>query len=438
MTNFQSNFNIQFSKEIKELPKKPGVYLFKNKQSQIIYVGKAVNLRNRVKSYYMGKNGEKRTNDLLKYVEKVDFVVVNSEIEALLLEARLIKQYQPKYNIRLKDDTRFLYIGITKDEYPRVHLIRQPENETNIANWFGPFPSSYSIREILRLLRRIFPYCTDPKCKPVKPCFYFHLHLCPGIGIVSKREYRQNIQKIKLFLNGEILSLVKGLTKQMRQASKKLCFEDAQKIKKQIEMISSLLGRYQRSDEEERSKEQLEQLREIIVKYQGFDPFLIQKVEAYDISNLGKNIIVGSMAVFQNGEPDNSQYRQFKIENFKSDIEGIKEILRRRLNHQEWIFPQLILVDGGKGQISSALMALREKKLAERIALVGLAKEIETIIIPKIKKGEIISWKRLNYSSSSALLHLLQNLRDEAHRFAQRYYKKLHKKKLLALSMSKD
>ena len=421
----------------KKLPKTPGVYLFKSLSGKVLYVGKAINLRNRVKSYFSGKVGEKRVNDLLENYRKIDYVNAFSEIEALLLEARLIKQYQPKYNIRLKDDTRFLYVGITNDRYPRIILLRQPERQAGLLEWFGPFPSSYGIREILRLLRRIFPYCSDRRCNPLRPCFYYHLKLCPGVGIQSEEEYRQNIQRIRLFLGGKISSLIKKLTKQMKDSAKLLRFEEAEKIKNQIKMIENLLGRYKRTDEEDKSETQLNRLREIIVRYQGFDPFLIQKIETYDVANLGKNIVVGSMVVFINGEAQHSEYRQFRISGTTGDTEAIYQILVRRLKHQEWVYPQVIFVDGGKGQISATFKALLESKLSERIALLGLTKEEETIVVPKIDKDKISGWKLLKYSRDNPALQLLQAARDEAHRFAQRYYKKVYKQSLM-LSGSLD
>lgn len=416
---------------LSKLPNKPGVYLYKNIQKEVIYVGKAVNLRNRVKSYFIGKSREKRTDNLLENIEKVDYQVVFMETEALLLEARLIKQYQPKYNRLLKDDIRYLYVGITKEEYPRIKLIRQPEHEENLLDWYGPFPSSYSLKEILRFLRRIFPYCTDSRCSPQKPCFYYHLRLCPGVGLIPVDKYQQNIQKLRLFLNGDVKSLMKKLTRQMNDLSKALKFEEAAEVKEQIKRIENLLGKYQRTDEEGKFEKQLAQLKEILIKYQGFDPFIIKRIEGYDISNLGNNLVVGSMVVFINGEQDNSLYRQFRLENLQGDTEGIYEILKRRLKHQEWIYPQLILVDGGKGQVSAAVKAAREMGMMGKVGVLGLAKEYETIVIPRFGTDSIKGWKEINLAANSLPLQLLQHVRDEAHRFAQRYYKKIHKKKLL-------
>jgi len=413
------------------LPKSPGVYLFKDKNQNVLYVGKAINIKNRVKNHFTDKNDELRHQNLLNLVEKIDFQVVSSEMEALLLETRLIKIYKPKFNVRLKDDKRYLYVGISKEKYPRIYLLRKPEIEKNLADWFGPFPTAQSLKEILRLLRRVFPYRSCPKLPKIpKSCLYYHLRLCPAPCINPVENYSQNIKKIRLFLNGQIKPLLNLLTKQMKQSAEELKFEEAQIYKKQIESIQYLLGKRPKSAEEEKTQKQLEQLKDLLIRYQGFDPFIIHRIEAYDVSNLGKEITVGSMVAFIEGEPASDQYRQFKIIGiFQNDVEALKQIIKRRLAHREWIFPQVILVDGGKGQISGAFGVLKEKNLAGKIGLLGLAKELETIIVPKILGNKIAGWKALNLSANSPVLQFLQAIRDESHRFAQRYYKKVYKKK---------
>ncbi|HNP89006.1 MAG: UvrABC system protein C [Microgenomates group bacterium ADurb.Bin219] len=405
------------------LPQSPGVYLFKDKKQKVIYIGKAINLRNRVKNHFTDKNDDLRHKNLISLVEKIDFQTVSWEFEALLLEARLIKQYKPKFNILLKDDTRYLYVGITKDKFPQIKLVRQPEKDENLSDWFGPFPSSYGLKEVLRFVRRIFPYRSCENL-PKKPCLYSHLKLCSAPCINQVESYPQTIRKIKMLLNGEVKPLISLLTKQMNLSSQKQKFEEAQGYKKQIEMIQNLLTKRPKSAEEERFVKQLEQLKNILIRYQNFDPFIIHRLEAYDISNLGKEIIVGSMVAFIDGEPDTSQYRKFRISNqFQDDFGAIKQVILRRLGHQEWVYPQVILVDGGKGQISAAFEAIKEKNLAGKVGLLGLTKELETIVIPEIKIDKITGWKKLNLSINSPALQLLQHSRDEAHRFAQRYYK---------------
>ncbi|MGB9911090.1 MAG: GIY-YIG nuclease family protein [Microgenomates group bacterium] len=418
---------IDFQK-IKKLPCRPGVYLFKDKFDNVLYIGKALNLRKRVKNYFVKKDQENRIKNMIENAEKINFIETKSEIEALLLEAELIKKYQPKFNVRLKDDKRYLYAGISKETYSRVFLLRKPEIEKELDSWFGPFPSAQSIREILRLLRRIFPFRSCSKL-PQKVCLYYHLNLCPGMCQypISPQKYQRTINKIKLFLSGKVSFLLKKLEKEMKSESEKLNFEEAQIKKKQMEMIINFLGRFKKFPAEEEKEKALKRLRKIIVKYQGFDPVVIHRLEGYDIANLGEEIIVGSMVVFINGEPDNRLYRQFKIKTkLKGDPYFLKEIITRRLNHPEWLYPQLILIDGGKTQLSLVFEALKEKKLEGKIGLLGLVKGEEKIVVPLIKKGKIISWKKL--SSKNEALFLLQQVRDEAHRFAQRYYKRVHQK----------
>lgn len=421
------------SKIYQSLPKSPGVYLFKDNIRNVLYVGKAINLYNRVKNHFEDKNDDLRHRNLISLVNKVDFQTVSGEFEALLLEARLIKQYKPKFNILLKDDKRYLYVGITKDQYQQIKLVRQPEKETNLSDWYGPFPSSYSLKEVLRFIRRIFPYRSCENL-PKKPCLYSYIKLCPAPCVNPVVSYAQTIPKIKMLLNGEIKSLITLLTKEMAQAAKSTNFEEAEVFKRQILMVQNLLTRRSRSADEERTEKQLTQLKDLFIRHQGFDPYLIHRLEAYDIANLGREIIVGSMVAFTEGEADSSQYRQFKIlHQDQDDFEALKQVLLRRLCHQEWVYPQVILVDGGKGQVSALFEALKEKGLVGKIGLLGLAKELETIIIPKIRQNKISGWKSLNLSPNSPALQLLQHARDESHRFAQRYYKKLHQKKTLNL-----
>jgi len=418
---------IQNSKPYQHLPMKAGVYLFRDESGNVLYIGKALNLKNRVKNYYRQKLLNNRITNLLNEAKKIDYILTESEIESLLLEARLIKQYQPKFNVRLKDDKRYLYVGITKEKYSAVRLIRQPEKTDNLLAWFGPFPTAQSIREILRLIRRIFPFRSCRKL-PKSPCLYYRLNLCPGMCIQAVEDYPQTIYKIRLFLNGNISSLINRLTREMKKAAMNLKFEQANQVKQQIEKIQALLGQFKQIPEEEKPHQQLEQLRRMIVRYQEFDPFVIHRLEAYDVANLGEKIIVGAMVVFIDGEPDSSLYRQFKIQGLWDDPGGIRQILKRRLAHKEWLYPQVILVDGGKAQLRAAFEALRDKNLVKQIPVVGLAKKEEKIFIPRVVKETIVGWKTIKYWSSSLVHQLLQQARDEAHRFAQRYYKKLLKK----------
>lgn len=418
--------------KIKSFPEKTGVYLFKNKLGNVIYVGKAINLKKRLINYFEKRLVDQKITMLLREAKKIDYEIAGSELEALLLEARLIKQYRPKYNVRLKDGTRYLYVGISAEKFPRVYLLRQPEKERNLLAWYGPFPTASSLREILRTFRRIFPFRTCRKLPP-KPCLYYQLKLCPGVCSKDEfsKEYQATIRKIRLFLSGNIGSLRKKLEQEMMQLAKDLRFEEAKKRKEQLLAIQNLLGKFKRMPEEEEILKQLHWLRQLLIRYQGIDPLLIRRLEAYDVANLGEEIIVGSMIVFVNGEPDKQQYRQFKIRAKQGDPQALAEILDRRLSHQDWVYPQLILVDGGKSQLSALFKVLKKLDLVGEIALMGLTKEKETIVIPVIDRRRIKSWKLVIKSSKTLGLPVLQFARDEAHRFAQRYYKKLHRSSLL-------
>ena len=414
--------------DFKKIPNSFGVYLFKDNSGQVLYVGKAINLQKRIKNHLEGKSGVQRINSLLNQAETISHLETGSEIEALLLEARLIKQYLPKYNIQLKDSKRYLYLGISQEEYPRVFFLRRPEKEKAKLTYFGPFPSSQSLKEILRLIRHIFPYRTC-RALPHKLCLYGHLGLCPipCEGKISKTEYRKLIKRLHLFLNGQITSLKRQLVKEMNRLAQELCYEEAGKIKRQINQLDYLLGHFKKFPDSLKARKKLQWLRKTIINYQGIDPFLLQRIEAYDISNLGKQIIVGAMSVLINGEAETSQYRQFKINlPYQDDPKAIYQILLRRLGHQEWVYPQLILIDGGKTQLQAAFEALKEHHLGGQVALLGLTKEKETIIVPQLGQEKIEGYREIKQSSRTIGLTILQLARDEAHRFAQRYYKKKH------------
>lgn len=423
--------------KIKQLPNKPGVYVFKNSAGKIIYIGKALSLKPRVSSYFQNKHHDSKTVELAENIADLQTIVVNSEFEALLLEAKLIKQHKPKYNFAAKDGKSYLYIVIDKQFPNRIYQSRKPELENNLLDWYGPFPSGREVREILKYIRRIFPYRSCKKL-PKTPCLYFHLKLCPEVCQHDiEIDYQKTIVRIRQILSGKISNLINSLEKEMKILAKNNRFEEAQKNKYQHNALKRLTEGWKSVPKEyqDYSKAQ-EELKNILIKHGGINQIAINKIEGYDVSNLGNQIIVGSMVAFVNGEPDKSQYRKFNLKfnlNFQDDTEGIRQIVRRRLNHPEWILPQFILIDGGKTQISAAFQALKEKSLENQIAVLGLIKGEEIIIVPQIIHSSIRSWKRINLPRNSQVLRLFQRLRDESHRFAQKYYKSLHRKKLLKL-----
>jgi excinuclease ABC subunit C len=411
--------------DIKKIPSSPGVYIYKNNQGKIIYIGKAVNLKKRVSQYFQTDQAlGYKTNRLVSEITDISFHVVGSEIEALVLESSLIKQYRPKFNSQLKDDKSYIYITITKDKLP---LIRPAFKSTlnKDDQFYGPFPDSASVKSLLKTIRHIFPYYSK-KHGPQK-CLYCHLGLCPGPN-PDQKEYRATISKIKKILNGNFKKVINQLTKEMNIFSKSENFELARIKRDQITAINYVISGwknishlYQNVDlKEDQSQKATDELKLTLSSY--FPQMKnINRIEAYDISNLGSKYFVGAMTVFQDGSLSKAEYRQFKIDSkvTPDDQFMIKEIIYRRLKHREWNYPDLILVDGGKPQVSSA------NSIVTNVPIIGLAKKQETIVIKNDDQ-----WTEINLPKNSPSLRLLQQLRDEAHRFSNRYRKTLIKSKM--------
>jgi len=405
--------------DLTKIPSTPGVYIYKNSQNKIIYIGKAVNLKKRVSQYFQNREAlGYKTSKLVSEITDIDFHVVNSEIEALVLESSLIKQYRPKFNSQLKDDKSYIYITITKDKFPLIKAaFKSTLNKDNL--FFGPFPDSPSVKSLLKTIRHIFPYYS--KSHGDKKCLYCHLGICPGPQ-PNLKEYRTTISKIKKILNGNFKKLIRDLTKEMDNYSKLENFEMAKIRRDQINSINyvisgwkSLNHLYQSIDlKEDRFQKAIAELKLTLLPY---FPQLkkLNRIEAYDISNLGSKYFVGAMTVFQNGKLDSNKYRQFKIysKNTPDDQFMIKEIIYRRLKHEEWQFPDLILVDGGKPQISAATSVCN-------LPIIGLAKK-EEIVITKTSSN----WMEIKLPKDSPSLQLLQQLRNEAHRFSNKLRKSL-------------
>ena len=405
---------------LKNIPDSPGVYIYKNSENKIIYIGKAVSLKKRVSQYFRSDEAlGYKTKQLVSQIAKIDFHVVGSEIEALILESSLIKQYRPKFNSQLKDDKSYIYITISKDKIPLI----KPAFKSNLnpnAIFFGPFPDSTAVKSLLKTIKTIFPFYSS--VHGPKKCLYCHLGLCPGPNPDIK-EYKKNVLKIKHVLNGNFSKLISKLEKEMLAFSKAENFEMAKTRRDQINSLKyiisgwkNLSNLYQKVDlQEDQVSKALRDLKTILAPY---FPNLknINRFEAYDISNLGSKYFVGSMTVFQQGRIAKDEYRQFKIYSkiTPDDQFMIKEVVYRRLKHPEWKMPDFILVDGGKPQVSAA------NRVSPTIPIIGLAKREETIVI---KIGD--SWEEIKLPKNSPSLLLLQQLRDEAHRFANNYRKKL-------------
>jgi excinuclease ABC subunit C len=304
--------------KLKLLPGKPGVYIYKNKDREIIYVGKAKILKKRVMQYFQRDDAlGPKTLQLVSQINDLDFHIVGSEIEALILEASLIKQYRPKFNSQLKDDKSYVYISISNDKHPVV----APAFKSNIspnATLYGPFPSSTAVRSLLKTIRHIFPYYSQKHPKD-KQCLYCHIGLCPGPSI-SVKDYRKNINRIKSILNGNFKKLIWRLKKEMNTYSKEENYEMAKVRRDQINAISYVISGWENLnhlyEQVDLQEDQIgKALRELKMVLSPYMPEIshISRIEAYDISNLGSKYFVGSMVVFQNGKTDIDEYRKFKI-----------------------------------------------------------------------------------------------------------------------------
>ena len=389
-----------------------GVYIFKNNKGRAIYVGKAIDLKKRVASYF----SPTKPSYLAKEINKVETIPVESELEALILEANLIKKYLPRFNIRLTDDKDYLYIKITKESFPKIVTARK-HDLGGALKYFGPFPSSRTVRNTLKSLRKVFPWCNGGG----KTCFYYHLGLCPGpcAGLISQKDYRKIISHFIQFLSGKKEKLLKDLTKEMAQAAQTKEFEKAGRIKKTLEGMIYLTQPQRVSLYLENPNFlQDETLKALFELKKALNLRKIPKrIEGYDISNIQGKEATGSMVVLTNGEIDKSQYRKFKINlsGRPNDVAMMREMIKRRFQN-DWQKPDLVIVDGGRAQARAVQV---------QVPIFGLAKRMEWLYPPE---GEVIKLPKSHLG-----LKLLQKLRDEAHRFAIAYHRQLHTRAMMGL-----
>lgn len=406
---------MDLGEKVKALPLTSGVYLMKDKAGAVIYVGKANSLRKRVQSYFRGRKTMSKTDILVENIADIDYIETASEAEALILEASLVKQYDPKFNVELRDDKSFPLIQITDDEFPRISVER-PNRRKIGYTYYGPYINPGLIREALALLRKIFHFRTcDPF--PEKECLDFHIGLCdaPCIKKITKSEYARNVKIIKLILEGRKDDLYKKLRKEMEDHAATKRFEQAAKVRDQLRAIGALYSGT-RDINYYKEAEQLQRALNL--------PRLPNRIETFDISNIMGNQAVGSMVSFLNGKPDKSNYRRFKIKEVEGidDFKMMAEIVKRRyrrLKSEGKLFPDLIVIDGGRGQLSAARAELI--KIGIDIPMVALAKKEEEIYVPNKKNPVKLPLDSLG-------LKLLQRTRDEAHRFALNYHRHLRGK----------
>lgn len=410
------------------LPHKSGVYMFLNSSGKIIYVGKAIDIYHRVSSYFNHSNVDSpKTVALVTQIAAYKTIVVESELEALLLEANLIKKYLPPFNIRLTDDKDYLYVKVTKESFPKVLPARKAELG-NAWQYFGPFPSGTTVRQTLKKLRRIFPWCASPPKAfansqkiYLKPCFYYHLGLCPGpcAGALNQKQYRKNINRFIKFMRGKSGELKTSLEKEMTRYADLKQFEQAQIVKKTLFGLN-YLTQSNNLQNYLANPNFLEDVRQKSLQSLSYDLGLAKlpgRIECFDISNLMGKQAVGSMVVLTDGEVDKSAYRKFRIflPGKPNDFAMMAEVVGRRLKHKEWPYPDLMLIDGGIGQARAAHTELLKAGLS--FPIFGLAKRMEWLYTPENKI--------IKLPKSSLSIRMLTKVRDEAHRFAITYHKKL-------------
>jgi excinuclease ABC subunit C len=425
------------AEKAKGFPQSPGVYLMKDHQGLVIYIGKAKNLKNRASSYFHDTAmQDPRLAAWVREICDIDFLPCTSEVDALLTENRLIKDIQPRYNKELKDDKTYPYLMIvTHEEFPRVEVTRTPRHRG--AKLYGPFTSVAQLRGALQVLQRLFRFRTcsldidssDPRWRWFRPCLLASIKQCsaPCNLRIAREDYRRDIRRLQLFLEGGRERLVQQMEEEMRQASKEMAFEKAARIRDELKLLASLdeRGQIDRHAQPEvfqiDPKRGLRGLRKILQL-----PEVPRVIEGIDIAHLGGRETVASLVQFIDGLPFKPGYRRYRIRDVDGidDFRSIHEVVSRRFRralHQDDPFPDLLLIDGGKGQLNAALAAFRDQQIQPPV-LLSLAKREEEIYLPG--ESEPLRLQRNAFS-----LRLLQYVRDEAHRFAQHYHHILRRKK---------
>ncbi len=427
------------SEKVRTFPASPGIYLMKDAQGRVVYIGKAKNLRARAGSYFQkGSADDPRIKDWIGEVADVDFLQAESEVDALLMEARLIKDIQPKHNADLKDDKSFPYLQITTSEdFPRVNFTREPLDRN--VKLYGPFPRAKGLRGAIQVLQKIFKFRTcsleieedDPRWRWFRPCLLHSINQCtaPCNLRIDRETYRKDIHRLRLFLDGKKDVVLKEIEDEMREASKALQFEKAARLRDELKQLQNLNLRGNLADHAQPEvfyqdpKKGLNGLRKVL----GLKS-VPRTIHGVDIAHLGGTETVGSLVTFIDGLPFKPGYRRYRIKSVEGidDYASIREVVSRRiqgLRERDEPFPDIFLIDGGKGQLNAALDAFRALEV-DPPTLISLAKQEEEIYRP----GES---EPLTLSRSSFALRLLQYVRDEAHRFAQHYHHMLRSKRTL-------
>ena len=405
---------------VRSSPQTPGVYIIRDKKGKAIYIGKARSLRARLKSHFSPSYHPDFKETLIRRdATKIDLIETATEAEALLLESSLVKEHRPKYNKELKDDKSYPFLKITSEKFPRLLVVRGRKSDG--SRYFGPYTNVSLLRQAVSLLRRLFPMRT---CSPMpeKVCLMFHIGQCRGpcVGHQSEKEYGQMVKELILFLDGKRDALVRTLTRRMQDASKDRHYERAKTFRDQIAALSVVSSGTPRPLEKQAVLAELCKILDL-----SRHP---SRIEAFDISNIHGQNPVGSLVVFENGQPKSSDYRLFKIKTVEgiNDYEMMREVVRRRyerLLSEKRDLPDLILIDGGRGHLSSACEELDSLNLAD-LDVISIAKQHEHLFKPNRQNPYVLP-------QDSPVLQLVRHIRDEAHRFAITFYRKLHRKKMV-------
>jgi excinuclease ABC subunit C len=436
--------NTELKEKLKTLPLTPGVYFHKSISGETIYIGKAAVLKNRVRQYFQkSRSRDPKTEALVVEIHDTEWIEVETEMDALFLEAEMIKRYLPRYNILLRDDKSLSYVRIDiKSDYPTVTYTRQPLDDG--AEYFGPYIEFYQVKKALRLLRRVFPYADTKDQATMGSKLYEQIGLDPGLssGRTEIDEYRRNLKRLMSYLRGNRVAIVKDIEVEMKKAAAGHDFEKAAMLRNKLLEMKALRRHVIFSDKEfmDISKDKgLSGLADLL------SIEIPKRIEGYDISHMSGTDNVASMVVFTNGIPNKAEYRKFKMRlKGNNDFGHMKEAISRRLspkNVKSWGLPSLFLIDGGKGQLSSAIAA--RDSLGHTVPMIGLAKREEEIVVHTEKSNvevvvkktlhsyrdvvilDSVDFKMIRLGQSDDITKLLQRVRDESHRFAVTYHSTL-------------
>ncbi len=469
--------NAKLEAKLKTLPRSAGVYFHKSKTGEIIYVGKAAVLKNRVRQYFQStRDMDIKTRALVEEIEDTDWVETESELDALFLESEMVKRYMPRYNILLRDDKSQMFVRIDmKSEWPTVSFTRNPADDG--AEYFGPYYNGYAIKKALRYLRKVFPYYTKQPKDGARPDLDSHIGLSPRPGM-SSDEYKATLRQLIRYFEGGRRAIIKDIEKEMQLAAKLHDFENAARARNKINDLRALQQRIMFGDKEFLDISKDKALGDLVELFGLKKPPV--RIEGYDISHMGGVNVVASMVVFTNGVSDRASYRKFKTRIERNDdYANMQEVLTRRLsekNLKSWGVPDLIIIDGGKGQLDAAIKALESYEL--HIPIISIAKREEEIIVDPLRsnidmtrikeyaKGSVVdagvfversgeyyklnlhagqtnaSGHSKNFRGSNSgpskynhVTKLFQRIRDESHRFAVSYHTVLKRAKQTASSL---